>query len=113
MNFQRYDDDSPADVKSAKVSQLRSVRSVYVSQLMEAKQGLHLVTQNTPNGQKVQIFLEELADAYGTEWTTTLMLVQHFFEVCWQNVDTKAVIVQQHLNERAKKGLVSAPQSKW
>ncbi|RDW68172.1 glutathione S-transferas-like protein [Coleophoma cylindrospora] len=53
MTFQPYDDETPADVKNAK--------------------GLHLVTQNTPNGQKVQIFLEELASAYGTEWTTTLI----------------------------------------
>jgi hypothetical protein len=35
--------------------------------------GLHLVTQNTPNGQAVQIFLEELKDAYGTEFTTTVI----------------------------------------
>jgi glutathione S-transferase len=28
---------------------------------------------NTPNGQKVQIMLEELHEVYGTEWTTTLM----------------------------------------
>lgn len=28
---------------------------------------------NTPNGQAVQILLEELKDAYGTEWTTTLI----------------------------------------
>jgi glutathione S-transferase len=35
-----------------------------------------LITQSTPNGQKVQIFLEELAAVYGTEWTTTLMLVK-------------------------------------
>ena len=28
---------------------------------------------NTPNGQKVQILLEELKDIYGTEWTTTKM----------------------------------------
>lgn len=35
--------------------------------------GLHLITMNTPNGQAVQIMLEELADAYGTEWTTTLI----------------------------------------
>ncbi|KAF2501281.1 glutathione S-transferas-like protein [Lophium mytilinum] len=48
-----YSDQTPADVKNAK--------------------GLHLITQNTPNGQKVQIFLEELADVYGTEWTTTLI----------------------------------------
>ncbi|KAG4438363.1 hypothetical protein IFR05_006169 [Cadophora sp. M221] len=52
-NFQTYHQQTPADVKTAK--------------------GLHLLTQNTPNGQKVQIFLEELADAYGTEWTTTLI----------------------------------------
>lgn len=30
---------------------------------------------NTPNGQKVQIMLEELKDIYGTEWTTTIMSV--------------------------------------
>ena len=35
--------------------------------------GLHLITMNTPNGQAVQIMLEELADAYGTQWTTTLI----------------------------------------
>ncbi|RDW60567.1 putative glutathione s-transferase protein [Coleophoma cylindrospora] len=45
--------ETPADVKNAT--------------------GLHLVTENTPNGQKVQILLEELADAYGTKWTTTLI----------------------------------------
>ena len=28
---------------------------------------------STPNGQKVQIMLEELHDVYGTEWTQTLM----------------------------------------
>ncbi|KAK9779843.1 putative GST N-terminal domain-containing protein [Seiridium cardinale] len=35
--------------------------------------GLHLLTMSTPNGQAVQIFLEELAEAYGTTWTTTLI----------------------------------------
>ena len=35
--------------------------------------GLHLITQNTPNGQATQILLEELAEAYGTTWTTTLI----------------------------------------
>ena len=30
---------------------------------------------STPNGQKVQIMLEELHDVYGTEWTQTLMFV--------------------------------------
>ncbi|KAE9368338.1 glutathione S-transferas-like protein [Stipitochalara longipes BDJ] len=53
MSNQLYGDDTPADVKNAK--------------------GLHLITQSTPNGQKVQILLEELADVYGTEWTTTLI----------------------------------------
>jgi len=28
---------------------------------------------NTPNGQAVQVLLEELKDVYGTEWTTTLV----------------------------------------
>jgi len=53
MSNQLYGDDTPAGVKNAK--------------------GLHLITQSTPNGQKVQILLEELADVYGTEWTTTLI----------------------------------------
>jgi len=35
--------------------------------------GLHLITQSTPNGEKVQILLEELAETYGTTWTTTLI----------------------------------------
>lgn len=53
MSYSLYTDETPASVKEAK--------------------GLHLITQNTPNGKKVQIFLEELKDAYGTEWTTTLI----------------------------------------
>lgn len=28
---------------------------------------------NTPNGQAVQIFLEELKDTYGVQWSTTLI----------------------------------------
>jgi len=48
-----YIDDTPAEVKNAK--------------------GFHLLTMSTPNGQAVQIFLEELKDVYGTEWTTTLI----------------------------------------
>jgi glutathione S-transferase len=50
-----YGDDTPDSVKNAK--------------------GLHLVTQSTPNGQKVQILLEELALKYGTEWTTTVISI--------------------------------------
>jgi len=49
-----YGDDTPSSVKNSK--------------------GLHLVTQNTPNGQKVQILLEELALKYpGTKWDTTVI----------------------------------------
>ena len=48
-----FEDATPDEVKNAK--------------------GLHLVTQSTLNGQKVQIMLEELHDLYGTEWTYTLM----------------------------------------
>ncbi|KAM3158027.1 hypothetical protein ABEW05_001408 [Botrytis cinerea] len=35
--------------------------------------GLHLVTMSTPNGKKVQIMLEELKAAYGTDYTHTLI----------------------------------------
>jgi glutathione S-transferase len=49
---------------------------LYISEtpkeVKEAK-GLHLITQNTPNGQATQILLEELADKYGTEWTTQVI----------------------------------------
>lgn len=38
-----------------------------------SKQGLHLITELTPNGKKVQIFLEELKDAYDFQWTTSLI----------------------------------------
>jgi len=44
MSF-KYQADTPEDVKNSK--------------------GLHLLTTNTPNGQKVQIFLEELQAKYG------------------------------------------------
>ena len=53
MSNNFYLEGTPDDVKNAK--------------------GLHLITQNTPNGQAVQVFLEELKDAYGTSWTTTLI----------------------------------------
>ncbi|KAI4724539.1 hypothetical protein E4T49_07732 [Aureobasidium sp. EXF-10728] len=48
-----YSEDTPSEVKSAS--------------------GLHLLTQSTPNGQKIQILLEELALLYKLEWTTTLI----------------------------------------
>ncbi|KAH0837511.1 hypothetical protein AYO21_05001 [Fonsecaea monophora] len=53
MSSDLYIADTPAEVSQAK--------------------GLHLITQNTPNGQATQIMLEELADSYGTTWTTTLI----------------------------------------
>ncbi|KAH6720927.1 glutathione S-transferase [Leptodontidium sp. MPI-SDFR-AT-0119] len=42
------------------------------SEIKYAK-GLHLITTSTPNGKKVQIMLEELREAYGTEFTHTLI----------------------------------------
>ncbi|KAL7948923.1 glutathione S-transferase [Trichoderma barbatum] len=42
-------------------------------QLKESKYPLQLLTENTPNGKKVQILLEELHDIYGTSWTTHLI----------------------------------------
>ncbi|KAH9865988.1 hypothetical protein J1614_008552 [Plenodomus biglobosus] len=48
-----YLDDTPAEVKNAK--------------------GLHLITMSTPNGKKVQIYLEELKELYGTEYTKTII----------------------------------------
>lgn len=51
-----YTDETPSDVKNAK--------------------GFHLITQNTPNGQAVQIYMEELKDAYGFDFTTTLINIQ-------------------------------------
>jgi len=41
-------------------------------EVSEAK-GLHLITQNTPNGQAVQLMLEELALAYGTQFTYSVI----------------------------------------
>jgi glutathione S-transferase len=37
--------------------------------------GLHLLTFNTPNGQKVQILLHELALLYGIKWTTSVIKI--------------------------------------
>jgi len=48
-----YIADTPDEVKSAK--------------------GLHLLTVSTPNGQKLQIMLEELAAKYGTPYTFSLV----------------------------------------
>lgn len=45
---------------------------------MPRLEGLHLLTMNTPNGQKVQIMLEELKAVYETEWTQTVMLVPDY-----------------------------------
>ncbi|UKZ83363.1 hypothetical protein TrVFT333_011171 [Trichoderma virens FT-333] len=42
-------------------------------QLRESKHPLQLLTENTLNGKKVQILLEELHDIYGTSWTTHLI----------------------------------------
>jgi glutathione S-transferase len=38
---------------------------------LSSSKGLHLLTMSTPNGQKAQIALEELKEAYATEFTWT------------------------------------------
>jgi len=46
--------------------------SLYTSEtpdVVKNAKGIHLITQSTPNGQKVQIFLEELAAKYGTSFS--------------------------------------------
>lgn len=50
--------------------------SLYTNETPEpirSSKGLHLITQSTPNGQKVQILLEELKAIYGTEWGTSII----------------------------------------
>ena len=65
-----YGDTTPDEVKNAKVSESWKPLDGW---LANGRQGIHLLTTNTPNGQKVQIMLEELKEVYSTEWTTTLM----------------------------------------
>lgn len=48
-----YGSDTPDVVKNAK--------------------GFHLITMNTPNGQAVQIYMEELKDAYDFDFTHSLI----------------------------------------
>jgi len=53
-----------------------NMASPYTSEtpdVVKNAKGIHLMTVNTPNGQKVQIFLEELAIKYGTTWTYNLV----------------------------------------
>ena len=45
-------------------------------ELVDKTQGLHLITENTPTGKKVQILLEELKIVYGTQWTTSLIDIE-------------------------------------
>ena len=66
-----FTSETPEEVKNAKVSIEQLHEECHEAK--EACQGLHLLTMSTPNGQKVQIMLEELAELYGTAWTTTLM----------------------------------------
>lgn len=40
---------------------------------MGSRQAVHLLTENTPNGKKVQILLEELRAKYGFSWETHLI----------------------------------------
>ncbi|TGO19906.1 hypothetical protein BTUL_0002g01550 [Botrytis tulipae] len=65
MSSNFYLEGTPDEVKNAKVSCYRVAYQTI--QLTEIMKGLHLVTMSTPNGKKVQIMLEELKAAYGTE----------------------------------------------
>jgi glutathione S-transferase len=49
------------------------MREISAYTISKNAKGIHLITMNTPNGQAVQVLLEELKDAYGTEWTTTVI----------------------------------------
>ena len=67
---------SPPKVLSKLPRPANMADKLYISstpkEVSEAK-GLHLITQNTPNGQAVQIMLEELAESYGTEFTYSVI----------------------------------------
>lgn len=58
------------------LSNMASDSGLYIRETptdVSGAKGLHLLTESTPNGQATQILLEELADAYGISWSTTLM----------------------------------------
>ena len=100
MSSYLFEDATPQEIKDAKVPHLLpetyhflSTHSLHVpytplllyislpsspwipfTSLTQCTQGLHLITQSTPNGQKVQIMLEELQLLYPTlSWTQTLI----------------------------------------
>lgn len=72
---------------------------------------------STPNGQKVQIMLEELHEVYGTEWTQTLMYIALSiipatripFDNPVKGRLAKLLPHQQHHDQRAKERLVPPP----
>ncbi|TGO79828.1 hypothetical protein BELL_0021g00020 [Botrytis elliptica] len=71
MSSNFYLEGTPDEVKNAKVSYYQlACQNIQLTEIMK---GLHLVTMSTPNGKKVQIMLEELKAAYGTEYTHTLI----------------------------------------
>ena len=76
--------------------------------------GLSLITMNTPNGQKIQIMLEELADTYkNIEWSTTLMYDCLRLVLYPSSKPEILTSFQQHFHQRAKERLVSPPQPEW
>jgi glutathione S-transferase len=64
-----------------------AMASFYTSEtpdVVKNAKGIHLMTANTPNGQKVQILLEELALKYGTTWTfNTINLSENIQKKDW------------------------------
>jgi len=63
--------DTPSNVRNAKVWLKTSCCDFHTD--TNHRKGLHLITESTPNGKKVQILLEELKEAYGLQFTTTLI----------------------------------------
>ena len=77
MSSSLYIDATPDEVKNAKVRKSETPQNFGQSSenynTHSTVQGLHLLTNNTPNGQRTQIMLEELKELYGTAFTTTLV----------------------------------------
>jgi hypothetical protein len=68
-----YTSETPSEVKVSNPSMEDHDMFIYLLTPSKNAKGIHLITMNTPNGQAVQVLLEELKDSYGTEWTTTVI----------------------------------------
>ena len=64
-----------AQLRSHSSSNMKPVYTSETPDVVKTAKGIHLMTANTPNGQKVQILLEELAAKYSTTWTYNLIAI--------------------------------------